>query len=149
LDQLLLKLDIKEYIIALEEHSETLGRHAHVYLELYKKCNIRNSAWLNITYDEYTYHGNYQAVRNKDAVIRYVLKDNDYIKSEGIQYYTSEKGKVISLEEHVLMVAREKGIIPALQEYINKDEKNAVKNFSKVEKNIKSILRVENNEKQE
>jgi hypothetical protein len=47
------------------------------------------------------------------------------------------------------MVAREKGIIPALQEYINKDEKNAVKNFSKVEKNIKSILRVENNEKQE
>jgi len=149
LEQLQIKLNIKEYIVALEEHNETLGRHAHVYLELRRKCDIKNNAWLDLEHEGLTYHGNYQAVRSKDAVIQYVIKEKNYIKSKGIHVFIDKEGKVISLEEYTLMVAREKGIIPALKDYIKQDEKNAVKNFNKVEKNIKSILRVESKDQQQ
>jgi hypothetical protein len=136
-------------MIAFEEHNETMGKHAHVYLELAKKCDIKNSSWLDIKHEGETFHGNYQAVRNKNAVLRYLMKGNDYMKSEGIHIYSNEQGQLISLEEHTLMVAREKGISHALREYVKYDVKNAVKNFTKIEKNIRHILRIEQQEKQE
>jgi len=82
LSQLRERLDIDKYLIAEELHQDG-NKHVHVYLKLQAKCDIRDPASLDLVSDEESgrspYHGNYQGCRSPQAVMRYCLKEEDYI----------------------------------------------------------------------
>ncbi len=143
LEQLQTKLDIKKYIIAIEEHSNKLGIHSHVLLCLPRRYDIRSESFLDLNWKDKIYHGNYQSVRNLNHVIKYIIKENNYIKSESFKLYTNNKGELISLKEHILIQARKNGINKALKEFIDEDPNKAVSELSIIEKNLKGILHVE------
>ncbi len=81
-EQLLAKdcIDVETYVVAREEHKEE-GIHFHVYVGLYKKCNVRDAAALDLLNGEQVQHGNYQACRGVAKWIRYCKKDGDYISN--------------------------------------------------------------------
>ena len=59
--------NFERYIVAEEQHQNG-GKHFHVLLESKTKFNIRNEKSLDITYNDVTYHGNYQVTTHyKDA----------------------------------------------------------------------------------
>lgn len=69
-------LDFEEYVIAQELHEDG-EKHLHVYLRRGqgKKWNIRDPRRLDLS----GHHGNYQSVRNANAVKKYVTKDGNYV----------------------------------------------------------------------
>lgn len=52
-----------KYLISKEYHLDG-GTHFHVLLEATNKFDIKDAAFLDIQYQENTYHGNYQPVRS-------------------------------------------------------------------------------------
>lgn len=61
--------DTTAYIIAQEEHKEE-GLHIHTYIEFTDKLDIKNQEYFDKLGGK---HGNYQAVKEKESTIRYVL----------------------------------------------------------------------------
>jgi len=147
LEQLQTKLEISDYVIALEKHKDE-GIHCHALLYLTKKCDIKNAHYLDIQYNNKTFHGNYQSVKNKNAVIRYIVKENNYIKSNGVKIYTDDSGELINLEHYILLQARHKGLKYALQQYIDEDINQAIKKINKLQRNMNIILDIQNKLKQ-
>jgi len=66
LDFLKTKLIIGEYLISLEHHEDG-GLHAHVLLILTKRCNFVTSDCLDLSFQEKSYHGNYQTAKQVKA----------------------------------------------------------------------------------
>jgi hypothetical protein len=148
LDQLSKNLEIKNYVIALENHIDS-GIHSHVLLQLNKKCNIRSKSLLDITFKTKTYHGNYQRIRNSNAVLQYVIKDGNFISNKEFHIHTDSNNKLISLEMHILQSARKNGINKALNDFIKIDEEKALKKIDRLEKTITKILKIESKEKED
>lgn len=71
--------EIEWYVCALEEHEED-GLHIHLVFSLAEALDVKNENLLDVIGGK---HGNYQATRNKQSVIKYVIEDGDYIE-EGI-----------------------------------------------------------------
>lgn len=67
------------YIISEEQHKDGTP-HLHVYLKFERKKNFKSPKCFDIEFDGHTYHGNYQTVKNADAVMTYVKKDNNFIE---------------------------------------------------------------------
>jgi hypothetical protein len=61
-----------KFKIALEKHVNG-GMHAHVFLEGFKKFNIKTPNRLDL-FDKI--HGKYESVKNKEFVIAYIIKDD-------------------------------------------------------------------------
>lgn len=75
LEYLKTKLDIKHAIVSKELHADNTP-HLHVYLHLFKKCNIKCQSTLDFN----GFHGNYTTCRNIEATKIYTKKDNDFIE---------------------------------------------------------------------
>ena len=148
--QLKLKVHVNHYLIAREHHKKE-GVHIHVLLELHSKCDTRDSSYLDITYKGKVFHGNYQRVRNKQKVQQYIVKDGNFIKNAEYQVFI-KKGTtnvLITIEEHILELARKEGVRNALKTYISLATSVALKNIERLRKNITSILKIEEKEEQE
>lgn len=70
------KLDIKNYIIAQENHKDG-NKHIHVYLLLNTKLNTRDNRF----FDMGEFHPKIEGCRSWKAVIKYVTKDGNYISN--------------------------------------------------------------------
>lgn len=84
------KWGIDKYIVAQETHlSGTL--HLHCFISLYKRCDIKNSDWLDLP----LHHGNYQVARDPKNWAEYCLKDDREalrnIEKEDIQKLRSQR----------------------------------------------------------
>jgi len=71
--------EISEYMVAEERHQDG-DLHIHAYLLLKKKINIRDPNFLDLTgpFDE-KYHGNYQSAKARKRVLKYIMKDGDFL----------------------------------------------------------------------
>lgn len=67
------------HVIAREKHADG-NSHLHVYLEADNPMEVNSSDALDLTDSTGTkYHGNYQSVRSRSAVLKYVTKDGEFI----------------------------------------------------------------------
>lgn len=66
-----------EYGIVSQELHEDGSPHLHAVIVLKKKCDIRREHYLDLVHDGSTYHGNYQAVKNIEQCVAYVMKDTE------------------------------------------------------------------------
>lgn len=85
-EQLLSKsalVSVTGHVIAQEKHADdTL--HLHVYLEAEEPLSVGSATALDLTGEDGTnYHGNYQSVRSRSRVLKYVTKDGQYLTNLG------------------------------------------------------------------
>lgn len=63
-------------VVCREDHKEDDGVHLHAFVAFTKQVNRTGSAWLDALAGK---HGNYQSARDQLKVIKYVMKDGDYV----------------------------------------------------------------------
>lgn len=96
-------------VVCREDHHEDDGVHLHAFVALTKPWNLRNPHYLDALADK---HGNYQAARDQLAVVKYVMKDGDYIfhgfdPVEFVQLREKKKSSKPSLTAEVAKKVRE------------------------------------------
>jgi DNA replication protein DnaC len=126
LQRLSLRLDFK-YLISKEYHLDG-GTHFHVVLEANTKFDIRQHDLLDITYQDKSYHGNYQAVRSLPLVVKYVCKSGDYITD----FTNIQQGKLLTTKELLIQSATQLGVSNALIEHCKQLPNKALPNLSLV-----------------
>lgn len=72
-------LTYTKIIVAEETHADE-SKHLHMFVQLTKKCDIRNDTVLDMQHNGVVYHGNYQSAKNIQAVEHYVKKENSFIE---------------------------------------------------------------------
>lgn len=108
------KLDIRNYLIAVEKHKDG-GLHIHAVIVLRKKCNITSPKTLDLVFENKPIHGNYAPVKNINQSIAYVCKDTNYITD----FKNIKDGKLMSIPEEILHVFEERGERAAMLHYLN------------------------------
>lgn len=101
------KFDVKSAIISRELHSETLGHHLHCYIIFNKKISTKNARY----FDYNNFHpnigvdktgGKKSKTRSKIDIIKYVIKDKDYI-----EYNINAKKLLAANKAHKALIADE------------------------------------------
>lgn len=69
-----------KYIIVAHEHHQDGTDHLHMYVQLKRKCDIRNASLLDMQHQGICYHGEYESARSPPASKVYCKKDGDYIE---------------------------------------------------------------------
>lgn len=81
-DQLLSKSALASatgHVIAREKHADG-NHHLHCYIEAETPMSVSSATELDLTgADGTNYHGNYQTVRSRGRVLKYVTKESDYV----------------------------------------------------------------------
>lgn len=73
------------HVIAKEKHADG-NSHLHVYLEATETMEVTASDALDLVAgDGARFHGNYQSVRSRSAVLKYVTKDGEFITNLDLQ----------------------------------------------------------------
>lgn len=135
------KLVIGEYLVALESHQDG-GLHAHVLLLLKKRCDIRNVNFLDLEYNGFAFHGNYQSAKQIKALISYIIKeDMNYITNMG---FLVHENRLIEPEEHALHESKRIGIDQALKNYKDKYPDRAVNKLTALRNTIKTSQDIDN-----
>lgn len=125
---------VEKYILSLEYHEEK-GTHVHVYLSLNRKISISDPNGLDLKREEKVYHGNYQGVKNKNAVIGYVLKEEKYITNMKIR-----GGKEMTFRDELVYKLREEGLEEALDMLDSSEDSKLITNeYSKIKHNLISL----------
>jgi hypothetical protein len=128
-------IQIEKYFIVKEIHEDNTS-HIHVFLELIKKCNIRNPNLLDIKYNEINYHGNYQTCKYKNKTLEYLSKDlneNNHITNMNLNKDYNE----MTIEELAIIYADTHGVQKGLEFYKdNAPVLNRFKNISKLKRCI-------------
>jgi hypothetical protein len=114
-----------KHLISKEFHLDG-GTHFHVVLEATTKFNIQQQDFLDITYQDKSYHGNYQAVKSLSNVVEYVCKAGDYITD----FTNIQEGKLLSLKELLIQSATQIGVSQALIEHCKQLPNAALPNLS-------------------
>jgi hypothetical protein len=115
------------HLISKEYHLDG-GTHFHVLLEANTKFNIQQQDFLDITYQDKSYHGNYQAVRSLSNVVEYICKAGDYITD----FTNIQQGKLLSTKELLIQSAIKIGVSNALIEHCKQLPNKALPNLSLV-----------------
>lgn len=63
-------------LVCRENHHDATGVHLHAFIAFDRQKNKTGCSWLDALADK---HGNYQAARNNLKVVKYILKDGDYV----------------------------------------------------------------------
>lgn len=123
------RLNIKNYLIAKEIHKDE-GIHYHVYLELEKRCDIKNSNYLDILNN----HGRYERVNSRVSTINYLLKeDENHLTNMLFETYNN---KLVSPEEWAIHRSKDIGVKKTLLEYIEKYPERVTTYLTKLEKTL-------------
>lgn len=136
---------IINYLIVKEKHLNTSGFHIHCFIECAKKVEISNSSKLNIIYNEQTFHGKYETVKNKVKVIDYILKSIDDVNdqnwcliSENLKPFIDETGW-LDLPVAMIKLA-EKGNIPLALQLLKKEKPMFyIRNHISIERNLRDL----------
>ena len=134
LKQLELKFNIQGYLIAREFHEDN-GVHIHALIELRNRCDIRNYRILDLIWEGNRIHGNYQVVKNMNAVRMYLMKGEDFITNWDIEYKT---GKLLSLEKKLAIMTTKVGIDRTLKYFIT-NHMNELDKYARIETNLKRL----------
>lgn len=86
------KYDIQEYVICKESHKDG-SPHLHAFIKLMRKRRF-NPRMFDLEDLGKNYHGEYQPAKSFAAVVRYVMKDKDYISNFDVTKYLQKKGKL-------------------------------------------------------
>lgn len=103
LNSLITKLNMQYAIIARELHSDNTP-HLHAYIELSKKCNIKDQDKLDFN----GHHGNYTACRNIDATKNYIKKDQDFIEYQAPNENIMDACRSLDQESFLLWCVKRK-----------------------------------------
>lgn len=114
-----------KYLISKEYHLDG-GTHFHVLLEATNKFDIKDATFLDIQYQEKTYHGNYQPVRSLPNVVQYVCKAGDFITD----LTNIRQGKLLTTKEILIERALDIGVSNALIEHCKQLPDKALPNLS-------------------
>lgn len=114
-----------KHVISKQDHKDG-ATHFHVLLEATKKFNITQADFLDITYQEKAYHGNYQAVRSLTNTVEYICKAGDYITD----FTNIQQGKVMSHKQLLIQSASQLGVSNALIEHCKQLPDKALHNVS-------------------
>lgn len=139
LAQLSLKFEhIEKYVISQEDHADEpeKGKHIHVYLEFDRKVNILSFSFLDLEESDgngfkKNIHGDYQPVKNKNHVIKYVKKDGSFISN-----FDTESEFQIKL----FLLAKEKGLTAALNFFVEQRPELVASQFTKTYSNLKAFI---------
>ena len=71
----------EQYLIAIEKHKDG-DTHLHAFIQLTKKITIYSLQHLDLKQERLASHGQYEAVKFKDGIIEYILKDSTDIDRE-------------------------------------------------------------------
>lgn len=97
-------------MVCREDHKDAVGEHLHAFFALTKSWNLRNPKTLDALAGK---HGDYRAAKNNFAVVKYVIKDGDYVfdgfdpalfLSQRVQKKTTAPSKSASAEVARLIV---------------------------------------------
>ena len=125
LDQLKEKLDkyiVLSYLL-VKEIATIENSRVHIYIRLYKRCDIKPASRLNLINDDNTpIHGNYQSVKYINKTVEYMLKDvenkddeNIVIFSDDLSSRITKLGCFLSLDATMIKLAEEGQIKKALE----------------------------------
>lgn len=153
--QLSLKLHrwiIQDYVITQEDHKEgesaNVGKHLHCYIELHKKCDIKNPEFLHLLDTTgATVKGNYQQVKKDTDVIQYILKDVDIkdindnsIISKNIRDRICDiKGFEDDVHKSIIRLARKGEIDSALEMMEQHFPKEFMRSHMNIEKSLRAL----------
>jgi hypothetical protein len=98
--------NIESYLIGEEIHEDG-GIHIHCFFELKNVFDTSIVNYLDLNFEGKTYHGNYQAGKNKNTLIEYIIKEDNYITNMKLSV---KNGKLLKPEEHLFNVCAEEGI---------------------------------------
>lgn len=132
LEDLKMKLNIKNYLISLEKHKND-GKHLHILFILSKRCNFVNPNCLDISINEKIIHGNYQTAKNINALIEYIIKDGEYITDMKFEIINN---KIVEPEEYIFLLSKKIGIIEALDYYQTNYPARACKKLANLKYNL-------------
>lgn len=82
------RLRIAEYVICEEKHKDG-SPHLHAFIKLMDRVYFKSDR-----FDLEGHHGSYEVAKSLKAVIRYVIKDKNYISNIDIKKYLAKKGKL-------------------------------------------------------
>ena len=96
-------------VVSREDHKDADGEHLHAFFALTRQSNRKGAAWLDALAGK---HGNYQSARNPKDVVKYVIKDGDYVSDgfdpvEFVQLRENKKSSKTSITAQVALMVRE------------------------------------------
>jgi len=81
------KIGIKNYLLAEENKS-----HYHVFLEFFSKCDIKNSSFFDLFFNNAVIAGNYiKATNIQEQLLDIMAYDSKYIQSDGVKNLIRKK----------------------------------------------------------
>jgi nucleoside-triphosphatase THEP1 len=114
-----------KHLISKEYHQDG-GTHFHVLLEATRKFEIKKHDFLDITYQDKPFHGNYQAVKRVAHLVEYVCKAGDYITD----FANIQKGKLLTAKEVLIQQVACLGVHNALLEHCEQAPNKALNSLS-------------------
>ena len=145
---------VVEYLITREEHTEGIslsdgeekGKHFHVFIETAKRVDIKMSSRLDLFWEGKCFHGNYQAAKQKNSTIEYILKDIYNIKdketiifSKNLHNRIQSGGVFKSYQESMISLAEEGKIQDAMDLLRAADPSQYLKSHSSVRKSLMTL----------
>lgn len=125
------------HVVAEEDHADG-GKHLHVYLEAELPMQVNGASVLDLVDGSgSTYHGNYQSVRSRSAVLKYVTKDGKYVTNLDVSPTGSNPWK------RAREIAASEGLAAALSslEEEPKTARDLCLNGDRIAKNLSSMGR--------
>lgn len=136
------------YLISEEQHEDG-GIHLHCYFELNIKIDLSDVNYLDLLFNGVLYHGNYQIGKKKQALLDYIVKDENFITNMTIHI---KDGRVLKPEEHLFEVCKKEGYNKAEESLYElypllaaRKASSLLKNLSKLSK-FKTIQKIEENQ---
>lgn len=84
------RLHPDKLLVAAEKHDDG-SDHLHAYLYFLSKRDFKNSRFADLRHLGQDYHGNYQSCRSPKAVMKYAIKDGDYVSNFDISKVNVKK----------------------------------------------------------
>lgn len=140
---------IESWLIVQEVHNlRIVGKvetHIHGFIKLGKKCNIKDSDYLDISDDlGNTYHGKYESCKSEKNIIEYILKDfvlgkTLYTASEKLNNIIGQHGELKDISALMIEMARQGEIQQALDLLEKHDPATFLKNHMQYKKSFNSL----------
>lgn len=134
------------YLIAFEKHKAEIEEdktknlnHIHMFLEFETRKNIISPTFLDLTIENKTYHGNYQSAKNRWHIIKYLIKEGNYITN---MFLPIIKKKLYKPEKYIYTICKEQGKKKAMEELVLNFPEIAIKQASRFKTNLEIIQKV-------
>lgn len=92
-------------VVCREDHKEEDGVHLHAFVALDRVCKRRGTDWLDALANK---HGHYEPARDQQKVVKYVIKDGDYVADgfDPVQFLELREKKKSSKESLASVIAK-------------------------------------------